>query len=152
MKPILLALAIASFGMVSVSPSHAAANSNQQPKLKNLMANVKEKCGSDIKTYCGDVTPGQGRIAACLKSKEDKLSESCRTAYQGTVDDVSKRMDRAEVAFRKQCGNDVQKFCADTPSGQGRIWSCLDQHKSDLSKSCKNFQTKVEQKVDEYLG
>jgi Golgi apparatus protein 1 len=152
MRKILLTLALVSLSALSISPSHAAKTADQQPKLKQLMANFKQKCDSDIKKYCGDVTPGQGRVAACLRSKEDKLSDSCRTAYNGTLDDVSKRMERAEIAFRKQCGNDVQKFCAEVPSGQGRLWNCLDQHESDLSQSCKNFQANVEQKVDEYLS
>ncbi|HLE01221.1 MAG TPA: cysteine rich repeat-containing protein [Bdellovibrionota bacterium] len=35
-------------------------------------------CSSDLKQYCKDVTPGQGRIAACLKANGDKLSGGCR--------------------------------------------------------------------------
>lgn len=152
MRQLLLALTIVSLSTLSISTSHGAKTSDQQPKFKQSMANVKQKCSSDIKKLCGDVTPGQGRIAACLRSKEDKLTDSCRTAYNNTLDDVSKRLERAEIAFRKQCGNDVQKFCAEVPSGQGRLWNCLDQHESDLSQSCKNFQVNLEQKVDEYLS
>lgn len=158
MKKHMIALALASLstvGAVSSLSAFAATSSNQQQQQSNFkqqMSDVKNKCSADISKYCSDVTPGQGRIASCLKSKDDKLSDTCRTTFHTALDNMSKRMDRAEVAFRKQCGTDVQKFCSNTPSGQGRLLGCLQQHESDLSASCKNFQAKLDQKLGEYLG
>jgi hypothetical protein len=32
---------------------------------------------------------------------------------------------------------DVQKFCADTPKGKGRVRACLDAHQAEVSDTCK---------------
>ena len=37
-------------------------------------------CSHEIQTYCQDVTPGEGRIVACLQAYEDKVSAICRAA------------------------------------------------------------------------
>lgn len=39
-------------------------------------------CGSDILTHCGDVEPGDGRIAACLTERVAALSPGCQEALQ----------------------------------------------------------------------
>lgn len=152
MNKIFYALLAVAITTISPQLTHADTSKSPSPKLKDSMAKVKDQCKSDISKFCGDVTPGKGRVAACLQSKEDKLSESCRTAYVGALDDLSKRMERAELAFRRECGPDVQKFCSEVPSGQGRLWNCLENHEGNLSNSCKNFQVRLEQKVDDYLS
>jgi hypothetical protein len=35
-------------------------------------------CMPDIKAFCKDVKPGEGRIVRCLKQHENELSEACR--------------------------------------------------------------------------
>ena len=35
---------------------------------------IFESCETDLKTYCGQVTPGNGHIVACLYAHEDTLS------------------------------------------------------------------------------
>jgi hypothetical protein len=32
------------------------------------------------------------------------------------------------------------------------LWNCLENHEGHLSNSCKNFQVRLEQKVDDYLS
>lgn len=38
---------------------------------------AKKICSEDIKTLCGDVTAGEGRILACMKAKKEQLSPPC---------------------------------------------------------------------------
>ena len=52
-------------------------------------AKVAKACKEDIKTLCEGVKPGEGRIAACLKDKADKVSDGCKDA------------DKAAAAARK---------------------------------------------------
>jgi hypothetical protein len=39
-------------------------------------------CFEDAVEYCGDVEPGEGRIAACLKENIDDVSPACRDRLQ----------------------------------------------------------------------
>jgi len=41
------------------------------------------------------------------------------------------------------CKDDVKKYCADTQSGKGAIFKCLESHQKELSPAC---QTKLEEK------
>ncbi len=56
---------------------------------KEHMAMAREKmkefhaaCKADSKKFCSGITPGKGRIAACLKSHEAELSEPCKAFFQ----------------------------------------------------------------------
>jgi hypothetical protein len=121
-------------------------------KAKHIVTNLKEQCRDDINTFCNGIKPGGGRIAACLESRQDQLSSQCKQTWESAKADISKRMDRADVAFRKQCGADLQKFCSNVPSGKGRLLGCLGEHQSELSTSCKNFNAKLDQKLDEFVS
>ena len=45
------------------------------------MANfIGKLCGGDILEHCGDVTPGDGGIEACLAEKNAVLSQTCSQA------------------------------------------------------------------------
>jgi hypothetical protein len=35
-------------------------------------------CSGDIQKYCGDVTPGQGHLASCMKKHASQLSAGCK--------------------------------------------------------------------------
>jgi Golgi apparatus protein 1 len=45
-------------------------------------AGFQEACGPDAARLCQGIPPGQGRILACLKSREAELSPACRAAMQ----------------------------------------------------------------------
>jgi hypothetical protein len=143
---------VALAGLIAHTASYADSDKTNLPNLKESASYIKDKCGYEIKKFCSTVTPGEGRIASCLDSKENQLSNTCKNAWMGVKANISKRMDRAEVQFRKDCGGDVQMFCSDVPSGKGRLLSCLKQNESGLSQSCKNFQAKLDKKLGEFLG
>lgn len=147
-----IAVCTAVIGLTAGLTTHAQSKSGNNSKAPNLIENLKEKCQSDLTKLCKEVTPGEGRIAACLDSKEDQLSEGCKKAWTGTKTQVSNRMDQAELAFRKNCAKDVQKFCSNVPSGRGRLLDCLDDHKGNLSPSCQKFHTALDQRLSELIG
>jgi len=119
---------------------------------KQMSDQLKTACQGDVDKLCQGITPGGGRIAACLDSKSDQLSSGCKTTWSSTKADISKKMDKADVAFRQSCSSDVQKFCSDVPSGKGRILDCLSDHQDALSNSCKSFQAKLDKKLDKFFG
>jgi Golgi apparatus protein 1 len=130
----------------------AQSSSETSSKGSKMLEKLQKDCKSDTQKLCKDVTPGEGRIAACLDSKENQLSSGCRETWNGTKVEVSQRLDKADVAFRKNCGKDVQKYCSDVPSGRGRLLNCLDNYRSDLSSSCQKFYSSLEQRLSKLVG
>ena len=43
----------------------------------SLADQVREGCKAELESYCKQVTPGEGRLLACLYAFEDKLSARC---------------------------------------------------------------------------
>ena len=43
---------------------------------------VAGECEHDIKTHCGSVTPGDGRVLACLERNEEQVSSRCIGALE----------------------------------------------------------------------
>jgi cysteine rich repeat protein len=41
---------------------------------------IRQACSVEIQNYCSDVTPGDGRLRACLSSHRDELTQACRDA------------------------------------------------------------------------
>lgn len=142
---------------IGFAPAFAAsaaekAESKSEAKMESMVSNLKSACKEDLNKYCSDITPGGGRIAACLESREDKLSGKCKTEWIGTKARLSEAMDKTEVAFRKSCGYDVNRFCSNVPSGRGRLLECLSDHQDQLSDSCQKFGAALDQKLSSALG
>ncbi len=49
------------------------------------------------------------------------------------------------------CAGDIQKFCANVPSGGGRILECLKAHGADLSDGCKQAGEVAKQKITAFV-
>jgi hypothetical protein len=93
-----------------------------------------DDCKKDIDTYCKNITPGEGRILACLYAYEDKLSPGCWYHLYN----ASAELQQAVAAFiyaARECRDDVAAYCALTPPGKGRLLNCLDKQKG-LSGRC----------------
>ena len=94
---------------------------------------VFEACGEDIVSRCKAVTPGDGRIFACLYAHEDKISETC----DAVIADVADLIDVFFEIIRytnQECRADIETHCLDVELGGGRIFSCLKSHKAELTK------------------
>lgn len=89
----------------------------------------KGACKADIKEFCKGIKQGDGRIQACLKSNEDRLSQDCK-------DHIAQVRERAKE-FHQACKADVNKFCKGIVPGKGRIASCLKSHEAELSDTCR---------------
>ena len=85
-------------------------------------------CAADVKKFCGDVKPGQGAIAKCMKAHEAELSPACRESSKA-------RAEKAE-RVREECRADVEKFCKGIAPGGGRILSCLKSREPELQPAC----------------
>ena len=100
-----------------------------------LAAEVLEGCNAELVQYCANVTPGEGRLLACLFAYDDKLSGQCEFAlYNAAV-----RLERAlsTIAYVvSECDDEIESHCADVAAGEGRIAQCLIDRKSELSDAC----------------
>ncbi len=85
-------------------------------------------CAADVKRFCGDVKPGQGAIAKCMKAHEAELSPACREGMKA-------RAEKAE-RVREECKADAEKFCKGIAPGGGRILSCLKSRQQELQPAC----------------
>jgi len=103
---------------------------------ETIIETVANGCKTEIETYCKAVTPGEGRILACLYAYEDKLSGKCEYALY----DAAARLERAVAALTyvaKECEADIVANCAGVKAGDGRVLQCLEKNEAKVSKRCK---------------
>jgi hypothetical protein len=102
----------------------------------NLVQTVVNGCKKELDNYCKDVTPGQGRVLACLYAHSDKLSGQCEYALY----DAAAQLERAVAALSyvvNECGDDLKSLCSGVPAGEGRLLKCLEKNDSKVSDRCK---------------
>ena len=102
---------------------------------QGLVETVANGCKVEIEKYCGQVTPGQGRILACLYAHNDKLSSKCEYSLY----DAAVQLERAVAALTyvaNECDADLEKHCESIAPGQGRLLECLEKHDKDVSNRC----------------
>ena len=105
------------------------------PAQEGLVRTVTEGCKTEIETYCKGVTPGEGRVLACLYAHGDKLSGRCEYALY----DASVQLERAVNALTYvagECRGDLQAYCSAVKPGEGRLVDCLEKNKSRVSGRC----------------
>lgn len=101
----------------------------------DLVETVKTGCQKELQGYCKDVTPGKGRVLACLYAHQDKLSGQCEYALY----DVAAQLERAVAALTyvaNECSEDIQKNCQGVRVGGGKVLECLEKNEKDVSDRC----------------
>ena len=103
--------------------------------LESVIESVANGCEAELSAYCSNVTPGEGRILACMYAHEDKLSGRCEFALY----DAAAQLERfvgALTYVANECDEDLDKYCAAVEAGEGRLATCLLDNKSKLQKRC----------------
>ncbi len=109
---------------------------------QSVREQVERGCKQEIQGFCSKVTPGQGRVLACLYAHSDKLSGQCEFALY----DASVRLERAVSALTyvaKECDDDIDEMCANVEVGEGRVINCLKSNADTISRTCKQAMTDV---------
>ena len=112
---------------------------------KGPVEQVLEGCSKEFETYCKNVTPGEGRLIACLYAYDDKLSPRCEYALY----DAAAQLERALTALSylaNECRDDLKKYCSDVKPGEGRLLDCINKKKDVISDRCKTAFKDVAQK------
>jgi len=119
MKMLTLIAALAAALVLSTSAGYAAPSA------------LAKACAKDIKSVCGDVKPGGGKLKDCVKAHYNDLSPDCQVAIVRAA------------AVGKACKADVKQFCADSKSGKAAT-ACLQSHMAEVSDGCKDAVAKVQ--------
>lgn len=115
--------------------------------IETLVESVAKGCKNELESYCSKVTPGEGRILACLYAHNDKISGRCEYALY----DAAAQLERFIAALTyvaNECEDDLDKFCASVPAGEGRLAACLDKNKEKISARCKQAMKDVNLKYE----
>ena len=126
MKKLNIVLVTAALFLSSVVPALA---------VENIVETVARGCEKEIQGFCKDVTPGEGRVLACLFAHNDKLSGSCEYALY----DAAVQLERAIAALTyvaNECEDDLEKFCVAVEAGEGRLAECLNKNEKKVSDRC----------------
>lgn len=103
---------------------------------ENLVDVVAEGCKVELESYCKSVTPGEGRVLACLYAHEDKLSGRCEYALY----DAAAQLEHAVGALTylaNECKADMQQRCSNIQPGEGRLAKCLKDNEQQVSTRCR---------------
>lgn len=112
------------------------------PAQESLVETVANGCKTEIESYCKTVTPGEGRILACLYAHQDKLSGKCEFALY----DAAVRLERAVAALSyaaNECEDDLDKYCQGVQAGEGRLLECIEKNDAKVSSRCKEALKEV---------
>jgi hypothetical protein len=104
---------------------------------------VLKGCKKELVSYCSTVTPGRGRIAACLFAHNDKLSEQCEGMLELGMNQLSIILSTVSYVV-EQCYRDIDKHCENVVIGGGRLRKCLAQNRDKLEKNCEAVFTQAE--------
>jgi hypothetical protein len=103
-------------------------HSQLKDRLAAAVERVEDACADDIEELCGSLTPGEGRIAACVREHEDLLSRRCRL----TLFLVSRRIRQAVSNFADECGNRLRAQC----SNAEKLGECAEEKSASISPAC----------------
>lgn len=108
----------------------------------DLVKTVADGCKAELEKYCREVTPGEGRVLACLYAHGDKLSGKCEFALY----DAAAQLERAVAALSyvvNECGDDLEKHCQGVAAGEGRLLECIEKNEKSVSDRCKTAMKDV---------
>jgi hypothetical protein len=122
-----LKIAVGIFAVVLAAPAFSQ---------DSLLEYVVTSCETDLKQYCSQVTPGEGRLLHCVAAHEDKLSGQCSYAlYQAAS--LLEQLSVAIVYVAQSCEAEIKTHCGGVKAGEGRILACLEENGESLGEPCK---------------
>ena len=102
---------------------------------ESLIDHLIDSCEGDIRNYCSQVTPGNGRLLHCMAAHEDKISGQCQYAfYQAAT--ILEQLATAVAYLASQCATDIETHCGNVELGEGRILACLSENEAEVSDAC----------------
>ncbi|KAJ7370349.1 hypothetical protein OS493_032848 [Desmophyllum pertusum] len=112
-----------------------------------LISNFLDDCSEDVNKYqCGRIQTelededihSQNDVLECLEEHQEELSQKCQKQIYRLAE-LSSDDYHLDRPLYYACLDDRERFCADIPSGEGRVYKCLKKHKSEetMSDECR---------------
>ena len=117
--------------LLAVALLGASAAWAQEDPIENAI----NACQPEIETYCSQVTPGDGRLLACFYAHEDKISGRCGWALYEAAAELEHFAD-AVTHVASMCWDDLVEHCSEVEMGEGKVATCLLEHKAEVSDGC----------------
>ena len=134
MKKVMLLLSTAFLFLAATS---FAADAPGAKEVEGALYTFAEGCQEELTSFCKDVTPGEGRILACLYAFGDKVSPRCEYALYDSIGQLNRTLTNLSYVVN-ECGGDLNSHCAEIKPGEGRLLNCLKKNESTVSKRCQN--------------
>lgn len=121
-SPRTLALA----ALLFASPAFAA-----QPILDQL----RDACETEVRDLCAHISPGNGRLIACLYANEDMVAPRCNFVLYQSAPFLGELM-AGMTRVANDCRADIDAQCQDFKGAQGGMAKCLQLHRATLAPAC----------------
>jgi hypothetical protein len=112
-----------------------AAEDPLQKGVQGALDTFTQGCQQELTTFCKNVTPGEGRILACLYAFQDQLSPKCEYALYDSVSQLDRTLTNLSYVVG-ECRDDLKKNCAEVKPGEGRLLDCLSRNEAKVSNRC----------------
>jgi hypothetical protein len=103
---------------------------------KDFVETISRDCRGEIQRYCVNVSPGRGRVLACLYAYSANLTAVCGSALLDAAPELDRTFANLAVAA-KECRGDLRAYCSQISPGEGRLLGCLNRNYDKVSPSCK---------------
>jgi hypothetical protein len=136
---------LALLAILSVGSASAQTNVGEAilDKMTAQVVKLQRTCAPDLRKFCRNVTPGEGRVVYCLQAYEDKISAKCTHELGETKASLQASAELLKDALAA-CKAEISGVCGKTLPGQGRLAACLIANKTTASKGCADSIQKVE--------
>ena len=101
------------------------------PAVMTASAQEYRPCADDFKQYCGDVTPGGGRLVQCYEQNKSKMSADCVGWAEGIKSNAA--------AVKDACAKELDARCTSEKGDPFRTLDCLQSNYIDLSMRCREM-------------
>jgi hypothetical protein len=128
-------LAMAVMLFFGLSLSAFAAGDPVSKGVQGALDTFTEGCRVELSTFCKDVSPGEGRVLACLYAFQDKLTPRCEYALYDSISQLERTLNNLAYTVT-ECRDDLKAYCADVKAGEGRLLDCLNRNEDKISIRC----------------
>ncbi len=105
-------------------------------------ARAEDACRADVERLCAGIPAGGGRITACLKANQAKVSPECKAELASVT--------RKAREVGEACADDISSYCPGVEPGKGAVLRCLAENSVTLSPRCKEVVQGAPEKAAEF--